>query len=117
MTPSVAGESMNQLPFEYDTLAPVEKKVMRRLVPFYTFSSRNLPLQLQTLATRPGSISAQLRPLAQNTGQYIPNYLASGAVVPSGPETDGKQRFISQFGTPVEEALQRLKFKDGLPDV
>ena len=44
--------------FDYGDLSPIEKTYLRRLVPFYTFARRNLPLQLETLVTKPGKAAA-----------------------------------------------------------
>jgi len=43
--------------FDYTDLTPFEKGVLRRVVPFYTFARKNLPLQLESLVTRPGKAS------------------------------------------------------------
>lgn len=40
--------------FDYGDLSPLERNFMRRLLPFYTFTSRNVPLQAKTLLTKPG---------------------------------------------------------------
>ncbi len=117
-TPEVAAEAVNRLHFDYDALTGFERNVMRRLMPFYTFSRKNLPLQVETLATRPGIINAQHRPFGQDQDRgYIPDYLAAGAAIPTGPERDGKRQYISKLGLPAEEAFERLKFKGGLPDL
>jgi hypothetical protein len=109
VAPAEAGREVLRTHFNYGGLAPFERKVMRRIVPFYTYMSRNLPLQLQTLMQRPGVIAPQLRLAAARPDKFIPSYLASGVAIPTGPEQDGKQQFISQLGLPVEEAFERLK--------
>jgi uncharacterized membrane protein YgcG len=43
--------------FDYGDLSEVERKVLRRVMPFYTFSSRNIPLQIKSLVTRPGKFA------------------------------------------------------------
>jgi hypothetical protein len=40
--------------FDYGDLSRVERKVMRRVMPFYTWSSRNIPLQTKSIAGKPG---------------------------------------------------------------
>ncbi len=42
--------------FDYGDLSPFERNVMRRLLPFYTFTSRNIPLQVRTTLQRPGRL-------------------------------------------------------------
>ena len=39
--------------FDYFDLTPFERKVMRRIIPFYTFMRKNIPLQFKTLVTDP----------------------------------------------------------------
>ena len=39
--------------FDYDDLSGFERGVARRIVPFYTWSRKNLPLQLESMATNP----------------------------------------------------------------
>jgi hypothetical protein len=118
--PSVAADAVNRLHFDYDALTGFEKNVMRRLVPFYTFARRNLPLQAENLVTRPGVINAQYKPFNQpepGGKGFVPNYLSSGVAIPTGPEEDGKRQYVSKLGLPAEEAFERLHFRNGLPDV
>src|ERR1035438_5823118 len=83
-SPEIAGQVMNKLHFDYDALTPFEKNVMRRGVPFSPSTRKNLPLQLETAATRPGITSAWTKPMMQETpGEdgYVPAYLKSGTAV------------------------------------
>jgi hypothetical protein len=43
--------------FDYGDLSPFERNVMRRLLPFYTFSARNIPLQAKSFVQRPGKFA------------------------------------------------------------
>lgn len=121
VAPEVAGDVVNKTHFNYDELAGFEKNVMRRVVPFYTYMRKNLPMQVGNAIHRPGVINAQYKPLRQETpgvDSYVPGYLASGVAVPTGPESaDGSRQYISKLGLPAEEAFERLHFKNGLPDV
>jgi hypothetical protein len=120
MTPEMAANEINKLHFNYGDLSDFESNVMRRLVPFYTFTRKNLPLQASNIATRPGLFNAQYKPFHQQTpGEdgYVPKYMASGVSIPLGPEVDGKRQYISKLGLPAEEALERLHFQNGLPDI
>ena len=119
-TPEMAAQAVNKVHFDYDALSQFEKNVMRRAMPFYTFARKNLPLQLETLATRPGITQAQIKPFSQATpGQdpYVPAYLNSGTAIPLGPEVDGKRQYLSKLGFPAEEAFERFHMKNGVPDV
>jgi hypothetical protein len=79
-----------------------------------TFMRKNMPLQLETLAQHPRSISPQLRIGAGTANSFVPEHLRSGVAIPLGQENEeGQQRFISQLGLPVEEAFERLKVSPG----
>lgn len=48
-----AVEAVFKYHFDYDDLSGFEKGVIRRAIPFYTWSRKNLPLQLESLMTKP----------------------------------------------------------------
>jgi hypothetical protein len=43
--------------FDYDDLSKFERNTVRRVVPFYTWTRKNLPLQIEMLLTKPGAYS------------------------------------------------------------
>jgi hypothetical protein len=43
--------------FDYSDLTELERQVLRRVMPFYTFSARNIPLQMMSLVQRPGKFA------------------------------------------------------------
>ena len=118
-TAAEAGRAVRDLHFDYQDATQFEKQVMRRLVPFYTFSRHNLPLQASNLLHAPGQVASQMRAMSvgRDRQDYVPDYLGGGVAIPTGPERDGKRQFISSLGTPLEEALERFQFKGGMPDV
>lgn len=59
--PLHAATRTKQFLFDYQDLAPMEKAVLRRLIPFYTFTRKNLELQAKTLLTAPGRAAAEVR--------------------------------------------------------
>lgn len=119
-SPEVAASEVNRLHFNYDNVTNFERNVMRRLVPFYTFTRQNLPLQVSNVVNKPGVFNAQYKPFNQQTpgeDRYVPGYMASGVSVPLGPAVDGNRQYISKLGLPAEEAFERMHFKNGLPDI
>ncbi len=118
-TANAAADMVNRTHFDYDSLTGFEKNVMRRLVPFYTYARKNLPLQLDTALHTPAWTQAQIRPFSQPDQEqgYVPEYLKSGVSMPVGPEANGMRRYVSKLGLPVEEAFERLHFRNGLPDI
>jgi hypothetical protein len=52
-----AAEHVRKYLFDYGDVSPFEKNVAKRILPFYTWSRKNLPLQLEALATQPDKIN------------------------------------------------------------
>lgn len=52
-----AARSVKKYLFDYDELTQFERKAMKRLFPFYTWTRKNVPLQLEHLITRPARYS------------------------------------------------------------
>lgn len=48
-----AGDMVKQFHFDYSDLTKVEREVIRRLVPFYTWARKNIPLQLENFFNNP----------------------------------------------------------------
>lgn len=43
--------------FDYQDLTKMERTVLKRAIPFYTYMRKNIPLQLESLFTRPGRVA------------------------------------------------------------
>jgi hypothetical protein len=115
--PAEAAKVVESTHFDYSRSADFEKSFMKRVVPFYSFSRRNLPKQLRRAATEPGKVGIPIRAgTAAGSGEegYVPEYLRSGFAIPIGEGgPDGTQRFLSKLGIPVEEAFGGLKVGTG----
>lgn len=48
-----AVEKVNQFHFDYSDLSNVERKLLRRVMPFYTWARKNIPLQLEQFLDNP----------------------------------------------------------------
>ena len=57
MTAEDAAMSVKKYLFDYSDLTDFEKNVMKRIFPFYTWTRKNVPLQLQHLITQPARFS------------------------------------------------------------
>ncbi len=53
-SPRDAAMSVKKYLFDYAELTPFEKNVMKRIMPFYTWSRKNIPLQLEALTRNTG---------------------------------------------------------------
>lgn len=84
--------------FDYSpvTLTDWERKGMRRVIPFYTWLRKNIPLQIEAVAKEPWKIKAALRlpeitPVPEREKEVLPDYFqTSFAVRLPGVEADGK---------------------------
>jgi hypothetical protein len=66
----LAASRTKQFLFDYGALTNFEKTFMRRIMPFYTFTRKNLELQVRSLLTSPGRISAEVHSI-QNIGDVM----------------------------------------------
>ena len=57
LNPEAASARAAKFHFDYADLTPFEKTVARRVMPFWTFSARNIPLQFKSLLQRPGKLA------------------------------------------------------------
>lgn len=96
--------------FDYTELTDTEKGI-RRLVPFYTFTSRNMQLQLRKLATKPGKFAVieafreEMAKLAGLPDDWQDKYLdetqkrAMAVPVRVGPKPDDVKLLYFGFST------------------
>lgn len=108
-----------QFLFDYQNLTPFERTVMRRLIPFYTYSRKNLELQVKTLLTKPGRTEL-LRNSIQSVGDVWGNGNLSDAERASLPawmrdsldlviKRNGQNlSILTTLGTPLEQPFQQL---------
>jgi hypothetical protein len=111
-----AGQLTRAIHFDYTDLTRAEQAI-KNVVPFYTFMRKNLPYQVRMMFEQPNKVLPTLHAIGATdpNAEWRPEYLASGAALPLGPEVDGNQRFLTKFGLPIEEAFERFKFKNHGP--
>lgn len=101
--------------FDYSELSNFEKTFMRRLIPFYTWMRKNVPLQLEALITRPGMYTGLAH--AQEEGAALsgidldemPDWLANSAMIPLGETGEGFTRYLNQFALPANDIFELLR--------
>ena len=110
-----AATRAKQFLFDYGNLTSFEKNVLRRLIPFYSFTKFNLQLQAKTLLTAPGRISAEIKTinsiaevmggeqLTDKEKSLLPSWMANSISLKRGEE------IISGFGTPIEQPFQQFQ--------
>ncbi len=108
-----------QFLFDYSNLTDFEKKFMRRLIPFYSFTRFNLELQAKALMTSPGRVSAQItgikgvgeilggEELTPEEQKLLPPWMKNSIALKKTKQ-DGSTQIITGFGTPIEQPFQQF---------
>lgn len=115
-----AAERTKQFLFDYTNLSDFEKNVMRRLVPFYTFTRKNLELQVEQALKQPGKLATQAKlftnisktlsggTLTEDEAKKLPGFLQEGLGIVY--KRKGNQvEIINSIGTPIEQIFSTLK--------
>lgn len=111
--PQDAAQQVRAAYLDYGALSDFEKNVMKRFIPFYSYSRAIIPKVLSEIAENPGGLTGQAAmasgALRADKNQFVPEYLGAGAAIPLGKEDNGTQRFLGHLGLPVEAAFEALK--------
>lgn len=97
LSQSEAADLANLFHIDYGDLSKVEQTALRRVFPFYTWTSRTLPLYARTLATRPGKL-ANIEKLREDIGAAA---TGENEQQQRGKMTDAQQRqvpFVLRIG-------------------
>lgn len=119
--PSLAAARTKQFLFDYGNLTKFEKTFLRRIIPFYTFTRKNIELQVRTLLTTPGKTSQQLtairtlgetlsgdNALTEEEKKALPDYITSGTNVLRSKK-GSLLSIYGSFGTPIEQPFQAFQ--------
>lgn len=104
-----AASSVRKYLFDYGDLTPFEKDVMKRVIPFYTFTRKNTPLWIAAAFKQPGKYSRLAEwqhAFIDAAGGYpdgpIPQYLEDqGAVPVPGVQVGGNPVLLSPDLPPI----------------
>jgi hypothetical protein len=98
--------------FDYRALTSFESQIMRRFIPFYSFTRKNIELQLKTLGENPQRINQVLSffeniskaaGLSDEEREKLPDYLKDQLIVSFGKNSKGEPIVAGGFGTPIEQ--------------
>lgn len=116
----LAAVRTKQFLFDYQNLTAFEKTFLRRIMPFYTFTRKNLEMQVRTIMTAPGYTAAQATILT-NLGDAIagdkltpeeeaalPDWIKSGIAILRKKEGQMATLYGS-LGTPLEAAFSSIQ--------
>lgn len=74
MSKEKAAESVKKFLFDYGDLTSFEKNVMKRFAPFYTWTKKNIPTQLEGMITQPAKYALPHKIIKQiESGVDVPN--------------------------------------------
>lgn len=114
-----AAASVRKYLFDYGDLTPFERKVMKRVHAFYTFTRKNTPLQFEELVRNPAAVN-RLAALEQATlgggedsaGRDVPSFMNDiGGPVgrpQAGLLTGNKNGVVGNIDTPLDAASKTV---------
>lgn len=117
---SLAAQRTKQFLFDYQALTPFEKNFMRRIMPFYTFTRKNLELQARSLLTTPGRTAAQFKAidtlgdvffggsLTDEEKAALPDWATQGIGL-LAERRGSTLTLMTGFGTPIEQPFQAFQ--------
>lgn len=108
LSPRAAAGRASKIHFDYGDLTTIEKSVFRRVMPFYTFTARNIPLQAKGIVTKPGLYAAVQAAREEGRKQ---------AGLPSGYEETLDPYEARQLGVPIKFGNKTLTLSVGSPFV
>ena len=109
-----------QFLFDYTNLSDFEKNVLRRLIPFYTFTRKNLELQATQLLKQPGKFATQAKlftgisdllsggTLTDKEQKNLPEFLQQGLGILVSRDKNNVQ-VINNVGLPVEQIFSAIQ--------
>ena len=119
--PEEAARRTHKVLFDYKKLSKVERDVLKRVFPFYTWTRKNIALQAERLIRNPGQAATQAKLTRQNRtdDKLLPKYLRGEMVFTLGTDEDGNINFIRGLDLPIsdlsilDEPLRRLLTDSG----
>lgn len=109
-----------QFLFDYQNLTNFEKLFMRRMIPFYTFTRKNLEVQARALVTTPGRVSQQVIALTtlgevmaggkldKEEQAALPDWIKSGIGILKKKKGQTVE-ILGSLGTPLEQPFQQFQ--------
>lgn len=116
--PIQAARMVKMALFDYTNLTKFEREVVRRIIPFYSFTRKNLELQVSTLLSNPGKIAQQIRAteslgdsfsgeeLTEKELAALPEWAKQGYAIVRKRE-GSHITLLRTLGTPLEEIATR----------
>ena len=109
--PEQAMRNVNRTQIDYSTRAftPFENELRRLgVMPFYSFSSRNIPYVASELLNNPsGRTGTMFRGLSslRSDDEFLPEHIAQTLAIPLGRSEEGDPRYLTGLGLMEEDLL------------
>jgi hypothetical protein len=115
-----AAERVKMFLFDYGALTAFERKVLRRFIPFYTFTRKNLALQAEMIVRRPGQFAVQANfiDMVQQLSGEEPataeelaktyEHTQRGARVLLSRGRNGQAMWMNSLGNPAQQAVDTI---------
>jgi hypothetical protein len=90
-----------KLHFDYEDLSRAEKSLKNTFVPFYTYTRRNFPLQMEMLFAKPKTFARykhfmdNMEAASPESELYIPGYYGREQFIPTPWSNEGGQMFLA----------------------
>jgi hypothetical protein len=118
--PEQAARNVNRTQIDYSTRAftPFENEIRRLgIMPFYSFSSRNIPYAAGELLNNPtgrtGTLFKGLTRL-RSDDEFLPEHIAQTLAIPLGQSDEGEPRYLTGLGLMEEDLLGAINTSDPL---
>ncbi len=98
----------SQVDYRASAFTSTETAVLKRLFPFYSFTSRQFPWVIRHLWEQPGGKLAQtLRAInkGRRPGETVPEHIATGTSIPLPPGAGGDDRYLAGMGLMFETPM------------
>jgi len=104
MAPADAALQMKRYLFDYSNLSQFEKNFLRRIIPFYTWQSKNIRLQIRELFLQPGKINNLQKPFRDRgpDGDMLPEYLRGDLRLKLTPGPGKEAAFLTGIDLPIQ---------------
>jgi RNA polymerase sigma factor (sigma-70 family) len=107
-SPERAAEIVKGAQIDYTKLSDFEREVMRRIMPFYSFSSGAARHYVPDVLDRPGGVTAQaIRAAgrARDDNANAPEHVMEQTAIPLGQSEDGTNSYITGLGLGFEDPM------------
>ena len=105
-SPAEAMMKVKKYLFDYSNLSDIEKNWLRRLIPFYTWQSKNVRLQAKLLIEKPGFFASQHKLFGRSDrgpeADSLPNWMRGDTKIKLGKRPGKAGAWITNIDLPVQ---------------